>query len=138
MGRLAAIAALCFVAALQLHRLDDPDTWWHLASGRRIAERGQIDRVDPFSYTAQGAEWINRQWLFDLGAFASWRAGGELRLTIVAGAGYLVGFLCLYVLVRRRLPAWAAAVLVMLAALAAVERFTVRPEAATMALLGVC
>jgi hypothetical protein len=49
-----------------------------------------------------------------------------------------VGFLCLYVLVRRRLPAWAAAVLVMLAALAAVERFTVRPEAATMALLGVC
>jgi hypothetical protein len=46
------------------------------------------------------------------------------------------GFLCLYVLVRRRLPAWAA-VLVMLAALAAVERFTVRPEAATMALLGV-
>ena len=136
-GRLAAIAALCFVAALQLHRLDDSDTWWHLASGRRIAERGEVDRVDPFSYTAAGAEWINRQWLFDVGAFASWRAGGELGLTLVAGAGYFAGFLSLYVLVRRRLPIWAAAVLVMLAAQAAVERFTVRPEAATMALLGV-
>ena len=136
MRRLPAIAALCFVAALQLHRLDDPDTWWHLASGRRIAERAQVDRTDPFSYTAPGAEWINRQWLFDLGAYATWRIGGDAGLTLVAGAGYFAGFLCLYVLARRRLPGWAAAVLVMLAAQAAVERFVVRPEAVTMALLG--
>jgi hypothetical protein len=135
--RLAAIAALCFVAALQLHRLDDPDTWWHLASGRRIAERAQVDRVDPFSYTAPGAEWINRQWLFDLTAYESWRLAGEAGLTLLAGAGYLAGFLCLYVLARRRLPGWAAASLVVLAAQAGVERFTVRPEAATVAFLGV-
>jgi len=133
----AIVGVFLFVAALQVHRLDDGDTWWHLASGRRIAERGQVDRVDPFSYTAPGAEWINRQWLFDLVAYQSWRIGGDAGLALVAGAGYFAGFLCLYVLARRRLPGWAAAVLVMLAAQAAVERFVVRPEAATIALLGI-
>jgi len=60
-GRAAAAAAFCFVVALQVHRLDDSDTWWHLASGRLIAELGSVPRSDPFSYTAEGAPWINRQ-----------------------------------------------------------------------------
>ena len=57
-----------------------------------------VDHFDPFSYTAPGAEWINRQWLFDLVAFASWRFGGDIGLTLVTGAGYFTGFLSLYVL----------------------------------------
>src|SRR5438093_4795520 len=134
-GRGAAAAALLFVAALQIHRLDDHDTWWHLASGRLIASTGTVARTDPFSTSAAGAPWINRQWLFDLGAYATWRAAGAPGLALGAGAFFLAAFGLLYALARRRLPAWAAAALVFLAAEAAVERFVVRPEAVTFCFL---
>jgi hypothetical protein len=135
-GRAAAVAAFVFVAALQVHRLDDPDTWWHLASGRLIAESGTVTHTDPFSYTAAGAPWINRQWLFELGLWEVWRLGGAAGIALAAGGLFLGAFACLYAVARRRLPAGAAAVLVFLAGQAAVERFTVRPEAVTFLLIG--
>jgi hypothetical protein len=135
-GRAAALAAFCFVAVLQVHRLDDSDTWWHLASGRLIAETGAVTHTDPFSYTAAGAPWINRQWLFELGLFEVWRLGGPAGIALAAGGLFLGAFACLYAVARRRLPAGAAAVLVFIAAQAAVERFTVRPEAVTFLLIG--
>ena len=135
--RAAVAAAFLFVAALQVHRLDDPDTWWHLASGRLIAESGSVPATDPFSYTAAGAPWINRQWLFDLGLYGLWRVGGDQATILGAGALFLAAFACAYRLARRRLPAWAATFIVFLAAEGAVERFTVRPEAATLCLLAV-
>ena len=136
-GRAAAAAAFCFVVALQVHRLDDSDTWWHLASGRLIAELGAVPRSDPFSYTAEGAPWINRQWLFDLGLYRLWRLGGDDGVALGTGALFVAAFACAYRLARRHLPAWAAAAFVFVAAEAAVERFTVRPEAATLCFLAV-
>ena len=135
--RLAPIAALLFVAALQIHRLDDADTWWHLASGRLIAGTQRIATGDPFSFTAPGAPWVNRQWLFDLGAYGLWQLAGPAGPILGAGAGFLLAFGCLYVVARRRMPAWAAAALIALATVTAAERFTVRPEAVTLGLLGV-
>src|SRR5262245_35924360 len=55
------------------------------------------------------------------------RRGGDLR----------AGIRLSYVVARRRAPAWAAAGLTALAATVAAERFTVRPEAVTLGLLGV-
>lgn len=135
--RLVVVAVFLFVAALQVHRIDDPDTWWHLATGRLIAERGSVPTTDPFSFTAAGAPWINRQWLFELGLYGLWRAGGTSATILGAGALFVVAFACVYRLTRRSLPAWAAAIVVFLAAQAAVERFTVRPEAVTLCLLAV-
>lgn len=136
-GRAAAASAFLVVVVLQLHTLDDPDTWWHLASGRRIAQMGEIAAVDPFSFTAAGAPWVNRQWLFDLGLFATWRLGGATAVVSLAAGLVFGAFGCVYAMARRRLPAWAAAALVLLASQAAVERFTVRPELVTFLLLAV-
>jgi hypothetical protein len=136
-GRLAPIAALVFVAALQIHRLDDADTWWHLASGRLIAQTHAIARADPFSFTAPGAPWVNRQWLFDLTVYGLWQLAGPAGPILGAGAAFFTGFACLYVVARRRMPPWAAAALTALAAVVAAERFTVRPEAVSLCLLGV-
>jgi hypothetical protein len=135
--RLVVLAALVVVLLLQLHTLDDGDTWWHLADGRLIARTGAVPRADPFSYTAPGAPWVNRQWLFDLGAFAAWRLGGAAALVLGSGVLFAGAFVALWALVRRRLGASAAAVLVVVAAQAAVERFAVRPEALTFCLLAV-
>src|SRR5205085_10091733 len=91
LGTCAAIAALLFVAALQVHRVDDGDTWWHLASGRLIATTHTVACADPFSFTAPGAPWVNRQWLFDLGTYAAWSVGGQAGLALAAGGLTVVG-----------------------------------------------
>jgi len=131
----AAAAVLALAAALQIHTLDDSDVWWHLASGRLIAARHAVPRVDPFSYTAPGAPWINPQWLFDLGLYGAWRCAGAAGVILGSGASFVGAFATAYALARRRLPAWAAAGLVLLAVLAGIERYVPRPEAATFFLL---
>jgi hypothetical protein len=133
--RAAVAAVFLFIGALQVHRLDDSDTWWHLATGRLIAERGAVPVADPFSFTAAGVPWINRQWLFDLGLYGLWRLGGDQAMILGAGALFVAAFACAYRLARHRLPAWAATIIVFLAAQAAVERFAVRPEACSLFLL---
>lgn len=45
------------------------DTWWHLAAGRLILEKGQILKTDPFSYTRSGAAWEYPGWLAEIGMF---------------------------------------------------------------------
>jgi hypothetical protein len=134
-GRLAVGAALLFVALLQIHRLDDFDTWWHLAAGRHMVETGQVTRTDPFSYTAPGAPWLNRQWLFEIALYGSWVVAGLAGPILLAGSFVLAAWWALARLLRREMPDWAAAVVLALAAAAAVERFTVRPEPVSFFLL---
>jgi hypothetical protein len=135
--RIATWSPLALVGVLQLHRLDDSDTWWHLAAGRLIVGTGSVPATDPFSYTAPGAPWLNRQWLFESCLYGSWRALGPAGPALLAGALFLAAFWALLRISRARLPAWAAALVVSLVALAAVERFTVRPESATFCFLAV-
>jgi hypothetical protein len=132
LGRLALAGALVVVALLQIHRFDDPDTWWHLASGREIWTTRAVPHVDSFSWTAAGAPWLNRQWLFELCLYASWLVAGPAGASLLAGAGFVAAYALVARLARRYLPAWTAAILVTLAALVAIERFTVRPEAVTL------
>lgn len=134
MSRLAVAAALALAAFLQVHRLDDPDTWWHLASGRTIWSTGAVPSADPFSYTAAGAPWLNRQWLFEVLSYGSWRLAGPTGPALLAGGAFLAAFALLAHRLRS-LPAWASAAVVVAAVLASVERFAVRPEAATLACL---
>jgi hypothetical protein len=137
LGSAAAAAVLALAATLQIHSLDDPDVWWHLASGRLIAVRQAVVHVDPFSYTAPGAPWINPQWLFDLALYGAWRGAGPGGVILGSGGLFVAAFAILYALARRHLPAWAAAALLLLAVLAGIERYVPRPEAATYCLLAV-
>ncbi len=134
-GRIATVAAVAFVAALQVHPLDDADTWWHLASGRWIAAHGTVARTDPFSWSAPGAPWVNRQWLFDLGLWGAWALGGATATIAIAGTLFAAAYGLAWLAARRHVPAWVAAALVALAAQAGVERFVVRPEAASYLLV---
>lgn len=42
--------------------LNDPDTYWHIATGRWILENGAIPNTDPFSHTMTGADWHAHEW----------------------------------------------------------------------------
>ncbi len=43
----------------------DTDYWWHIVTGRLIAE-GQFPRTDPFSFTWGGMPWTLHEWLGEL------------------------------------------------------------------------
>ena len=48
----------------------DPDSWWHLATGRWILDHGSIPSTDPFSWTAAGKHWVAHEWASEI-IFAS-------------------------------------------------------------------
>lgn len=90
-GRLTALGAstllqivlLSGVFILTFFHTTDPDFWWHLTTGRYIAETGSIPSTDPFSYTAAGQPWIAHEWLSELLIYTVFRTGGYLPLVLL-------------------------------------------------------
>jgi hypothetical protein len=82
---------LPFFAALVLGTLvlfapqifNDPDTYWHLATGGWILDHGRVPHVDVFSYTKAGAPWVAHEWLSDVVMALAWRAGGWSGLAVL-------------------------------------------------------
>jgi len=69
--------------------MDDPDLWWHLATGRWILEEGHLPWTDPFSHTAAGLSWLAYSWLPDLFFLALERGFGLVAFP------WLIAVLCL-------------------------------------------
>ena len=46
--------------------VQDPDYFWHLTTGKLIAETGRVPSVDPFSFTWYGQPWTPHEWLSEL------------------------------------------------------------------------
>lgn len=68
----------------------DPDYWWHVRTGQRILETGQLPRTDPFSFTSAGVGWVTHEWLTEvIFALVANRFGyvGNVALCALLGAG---------------------------------------------------
>jgi hypothetical protein len=115
----AALVAVCAVFLLGLFstEMSDPDSWWHLATGRYIVQQHRLPATDPFAYTTAGAplatdevsvrrfnlthEWLAQAVWYGIqtaGGFAAvvlWKA---LLLTLLCG---LTGYVA-----RRRTGSW--------------------------------
>lgn len=78
--RRAAVTALVLAAAAgaiaSLFPAQDPDTYFHLAIGREIANAGTVPRTETLCFWAEGAPFVNHEWLFDLAAWGAHAAGG--------------------------------------------------------------
>lgn len=62
-----AFILLCLCAfVLGMKQLREPDVWWQLLAGRWMLEHGAVTHTDVFSYTMQGAKWINVKWLYEV------------------------------------------------------------------------
>lgn len=59
---------LCFLIAIafSIKSLREPDLWWQIRTGEWILENHQIPKQDIFSYTYEGAKWINVKWGFEV------------------------------------------------------------------------
>jgi hypothetical protein len=106
-----------FLLGLFSTEMSDPDSWWHLATGRYIAEQHRLPVPDPFAYTTAGAplapgeasvrrfnlthEWLAQAVWYGIqagggfGAVVLWKA---LLLTLLCG---LTGFVA-----KRRTGSW--------------------------------
>ena len=79
-----------------------PDLFWHLSAGRWILQHAQVPRLDPFSFSAAGAPWIDFEWLAQLLFYGAGAAGGERGLWVLKGALLLAAFIPVDGLLRDR------------------------------------
>jgi len=120
---LLALSA-CF---LSLHVLDDTDLLWHLKTGELIFQKG-VPHQDSFSFVAQGREWIDAQWLFQLLIYLVYRAFGFAGLSWLLALTVMVTWLLLFTTGYDRKGSVFSLLPALLSLWAAKQRFNVRPE----------
>ena len=125
--RMLPFAVIATAAALATRRVDDMDTWWHMAAGRWIVENGRVPYTDTLSYTVPDNPWINLQWLFDVLLYGVYSLGGENALVILAATCFSLGVWLLFANTRTFVDDITASVLVLWALVLAEERFMIRP-----------
>src|SRR6266571_4106380 len=77
------------------------DFWWHLKAGEVIAATRSIPRIDQFSCTAAGKQFIVQNWLADLSYYGMYRLRGLSLIAFVNTLIVLAAFLAIYSLCRR-------------------------------------
>jgi hypothetical protein len=125
------IAAVAFVALrIFLSPVPPNDFWWHMATGRVIAESGQIPQVDVFSWTRAGEPFYNQSWLAQLILYGLFQAGGLpliiLVQAIVLGAAY--GLLVHLCAIRSASPRLSAGIFMLATLPASFNNWVVRPQ----------
>lgn len=88
---------------------DDPDLFWHLASGEWMLERGALLERDVWSHTREGVPYSTGQWLGQVLMALVYRAGGWLGIDLLRSSLVAVSafFLARATLRVRPEPVWA-------------------------------
>ncbi len=134
---LVPVLVVLLAALFGLRKIDNNDTWWHLATGRWIVEHRSVPDTDVLSFTVPDHPWVNVQWLFDVTIYTIARIGGTGWLVVFSA---LCHSLTIALLLRNLIPRVgpiAAAPFALAGLIVAEERFSVRPEMISFLLLQV-
>ncbi len=113
-------------------QLRDPGIGWHLMTGRRILETGQIPIADVFSFTATGNEWVSFYWLFQVLAAGLEAIGGIPLFTAATVLVYsLIPVLLYRRMVRMGVGSLLAVMFAVLAHIVLLSHSLARPHAVT-------
>jgi hypothetical protein len=127
------VAAAAFAIAVSLPG-GDPDTYWHLASGKWMVEHGQLLRSDVFSSTQSGAPYSVGEWLGELAIYGAYVLGGWAGIALLRATLVAVGAFFITRVALRAAPApFALAVTALALALSEIT-WTDRPQLFTFAL----
>ena len=129
----AGLAAL--LVSLGLNQISSYDYWWMLRTGQLIAETGAVPTVDPYTYSAPGARWIDIHWLHQLGLWGLYRLGGHTAVGIWQFAAMLLVVALMAPLGRRPGRSWLSVLALALMLVNAGFRFSPRPESSSFVLL---
>jgi hypothetical protein len=134
-GSIAPPATLALAAVFAFRRLDDFDTWWHLAAGRWIVEHRAIPRFDVLSHTVRDHPWVNLEWAYEVILYLLHVAGGPVLLCAAAAVTCSLAVWLLLRLARIHLGDVGGAWIVLVALFVIQDRFVVRPEMVSFPLL---
>src|SRR5262245_29539199 len=109
-------AALLFAVLIFTHAifllnrgfLTDPDTYWHVATGKWMLLERAFPRSDIFSHTAFAEPWVNMQWLAQVILSLTYDLSGWRGLVVLCGLVLSSTFVLLYQLLARQLRATVA------------------------------
>ncbi|HMQ81205.1 MAG TPA: hypothetical protein PKD94_16685, partial [Ignavibacteria bacterium] len=115
----------------------DDDVFWHLATGRYIAETGfSIPTYDVFGFVTAGTYWIPFEWGWDLLTYFFYSMGDYMMLSVLRLILVLGIFVVLYLSAKlAKLPLSIYALLAVILAFGMLVRFSVRPHIVSYAFL---
>jgi hypothetical protein len=130
LDQLWAIATVTLLALrVQLTPIAPNDFWWHIATGRLIAQSGRVPLTDQFSYSQPGAAYFNQPWLAQLLMYGGYQLGGAALLELLQAVLIGASFGLLYAVCRREGAGPRVATLATLAgALVAMDNWQIRPQ----------
>jgi hypothetical protein len=108
--------------------LQDPDTYWHIETGRWMWVERNFPRYDIFSHTALGKPWTNMEWLSQIILYFSYELLGWHGLVIVTALVLSLTFVLVYSLLARRLRATVALGVSAVSFIFASNHFLARPH----------
>ncbi|MBM6405964.1 hypothetical protein JQN72_17110 [Phycicoccus sp. CSK15P-2] len=131
--RLAPLLAALVVIAVQTVRpVDDPDTWWHLRTGRELVKDLVFVGPDPWSPFTTG-EWIRHEWLGDLLIWSVHSAADLAGVSWLVAAFSVVATTTTYFVCRRHAPVLVSAAVSVVAFVGMSMSLTARPQSLSFA-----
>ncbi len=108
--------------------LNDPDIYWHIATGNWILGHKAFPLADPFSNSMPGAPWLAMEWLSQV-IFATVFANfGWTGIVLVSAAGAALGFALLARTLSRELGGMPTLVLCLAALMLTASHLVARPH----------
>jgi len=107
----------------------DDDLFWHLSTGRYIAETKSVPSADVFGYVTEGKPWIPIEWAWDVLTYITYSAFSYEGLGVLRSMVILAMFYMLYLTMKRfKIPAGVIIVFLFIVSLGLFERYSVRPH----------
>ena len=136
LGLVAVLAVGVYVACLSWFKLASVDLGYHLAYGAHFLDHGRIVDVDPFLYPANAEFFVNANWGAQVVFALVDRAAGAAGLIALRVGLIALTFGLIAAVVRRWTGRWGPVAWAwLLAGTAAYERFSLRPELFSYAIL---
>jgi hypothetical protein len=108
--------------------LTDPDTYWHIATGRLIWETGSLPRVDQFSYTFRGHNWTAENWLAQLMLFGAYSLEGWRGVVLLTSCAAIFSYGVMFLVLSRQMRPTVVVGIVAVAFVFSVSQFNARPK----------
>jgi hypothetical protein len=123
------------IFALDKQLLGDPDTYWHVATGKWILTERAFPRRDIFSHTALGQPWIDLEWLAQVILFESYDRFGWAGLILLCGFVISLTFVIMYEFLAAELRPTVALGASAISFLFASDHYLARPHLLTLPII---
>jgi hypothetical protein len=133
--RLLAVALFILIAVSSVAPIRSYDFFWHLATGRWIADHHALPASDPFAVASDRTQWVNDEWMFDVVLLGVHSIVGFDGLSLLRALFVALLFAGVFALAARYGDPFAALLFTSLALFAVGGQFDIRPASAAAALL---